>query len=501
MIRKEEPLRSGILLAAFTTLLALLLLTSYNEVKSSNRTMSGPDKVISSIPAAIETYSPPTTTPDLRLTPTYAPPPTLEPPPAAQTFPVDKSSSAPNVAWSAQSDDTLTIWVGHYDDDPAPIITDARPVARWRNIRLNLISMVVSPNRQSLAVLFVEPCIPAPPPPTETPDPSGTQQPRAPNTGNECEGDSLEHIYTIDLATNRVQSIPDYYRHYPLYAENIYPYFNKLLGWFDNDRFCVVLKNGQMVTAMKDGSSFIQRTWPGQGVHDTVYESALLPDHETIFAWVSNEFFFRDAPTGAVRKAGNRLEGTSCDYLTPSPNGKLVSYQEREAGKERNDGVHYELWVQELATDARHKLVGSGVWDTQPAWSADSSQIAFAYTESIPTSDDAWSSEFADQADTNIYLADVNALTSHKLTDFQGIHNRDITWTPGGNLLLSSTAGSANGAFGLVAVHTATGTAFRVWAGEAGEELVQPTFFVTADLPGMPRSGVKPDQPTPTIKP
>ncbi len=178
MIRREDLIRRGILLTAFTTLLVLFLLTFYNAVKSSDRRMSGSNKVISSIPAAIETYSPPTTTPDLRPTPTYAPPPTLEPPPAAQTFPVDRSSPSPNVAWSAQSNDTLTIWVGVYTDDPAPIITAARPVARWHNIHLNLLSMVVSPNWQSLAVLFVEPCVPAPPPPTETPDPSGTQQPR-----------------------------------------------------------------------------------------------------------------------------------------------------------------------------------------------------------------------------------------------------------------------------------------------------------------------------------
>jgi hypothetical protein len=501
MVKKEEATRSGILLMAFTGLLIALLLTFYGKVQSPGRTGVSSQKFAGSIPAAIETYSPPTTTPDLRPTPTYAPPPTLEPPPVAQTFPVDRSSPSPNVAWSAQSDDTLTIWVGVYADDPAPIIRAARPVARWNNIRLNLLSMVVSPDQQSLAVLFVEPCVPAPPPPTETPDPSGTQQPRAPNTGNECEGDSPEHIYTIDLATNRVQSIPDYYSHYPLYAENSYPYFNKLLGWFDNDRFGVVLKNGQMVTAMKDGSSFIQRTWPGLGEFDIMHESALLPDHKTIFARVGNEFFFRDAPTGAVRKVGNRLEGTCCAYLIPAPNGRLISYQEPEAGREGNDGRHYELWVQELATNTGHQLIGSGVWDTQPAWSADSSHIAFAYTESIPTSDDAWRTDFSDKADTNIYLADVSAFSSRKLTDFQSTHNRDIAWTPGGNLLMSSTAGSANGAFGLVAVRTATGTAFRVWGGEAGEEIAQPTFFGTIELPGMPRSGIEPDQPTPTTGP
>jgi hypothetical protein len=66
---------------------------------------------------------------------------------------------------------------------------------------------------------------------------------------------------------------------------------------------------------------------------------------------------------------------------------------------------------------------------------------------------------------------------------------------------MSSTAGSANGAFGIVAVRTATGTAFRVWGGEAGEEIVQSTFFEAADLPGMPRSGVEPEQPTPTMRP
>ncbi|MEO8287065.1 MAG: hypothetical protein ABI670_11595 [Chloroflexota bacterium] len=347
-------------------------------------------------------------------------------------------------------------------------------------------------------MLFVEPCVPKPPPPTQIPNPSGTPQISLPQTGSDCEGDWPEHIYVIDLKSNKVQSIPDYYNHFPLYESNSYPNFSKLLGWFDNDKFGVMLKSGQMATASKDGSSFVERTWPGQGQHDNVFGLSLLPDHKTIFAWVSEEFFLRDAPTGIIRKVGNRLAGTWCDYLTPAPDGKLISYQEPEAGRVGNDGRHFELWVQELATDTRYKLISSGVWDARPAWSADNSQIAFAFTENVPTADDAWSSAFADKADTNIYLANVAARTARKVTNFTAAHNRDVIWTPRGNLLLSSTAHSQNRGFGLIQISPVDGKATTLVSAAQGEALVHPTFFGETELPGIPRTGVEPDQPIPT---
>jgi hypothetical protein len=358
---------------------------------------------------------------------------------------------------------------------------------------LALGNMAVSPNNRYLAALVKGVCEAPPPEPTATPggDPN---IPGMPIVDGPCEGFGPEYIYVIDLATGRVQTIPDYNRYHDSNLSGL----DKIIGWFDDDRFGIKPDSGHMLVATRDGTPIESRVWPGASIYDSVYRLSLLPDHKTIFAWVHGEFFFRDAPTGVVRKAGNKLEGIGYEYLAPSPDGKLISYQEPETGRESNDGRHYELWAQELATDRLHKLSPVGVWDTQPAWSPDSSRIAFAHTESIPTSNDAWWSGFADKANTNIYIADAATNTSRKLTNFTNAHNAGSQWTPAGNLLLSSTANSQDGRFDLMAVSSVDGKATTVISAGQGEGLFDVTFFGVGTLPGMPRSGGELTQPTPS---
>ena len=468
-------------------------------------------EVVSYAPAAVQTpIRPPTSIPDPEATaraqpptskpePTYDPPPTFTPmpPPRAETFPPRSGAQSPNIAWSAQTEDTLTIWLGHYSDNPNPAITARRAVARWNDVerewldtRLDLVSMSVSPDERSLAVLLNEVCIAAPPPPTPTPDLSGTPQVGIPNTGNECEGFSAQHLYVINLDNGRVQPIPADIRG-GLY--NI----QKIIGWFDNDRFGLEPVIGQMIVASKDGALFESRTWPGHSIYDTVYSLSLLPDHKTIFAWVGNEFYFRDAPTGDVHKVGNRLYAAlaqdwllAYDHLMPAPDGKLISHQEPVMAKDSlgYDSQREELWVQELATDQRYKLSDEGVWDFHPAWSPDSSRIAFAFSEGAAPNLDNWSVDFTRWFFTDIYIADVPTRTSHKLVDFTGAHNRDIQWTPGGNLVLSSTTGSQSVDFNLIAISTVDGKVTTLVSAKPGEQLVRPLLFV-AESPGMPSAG------------
>ncbi|HET6262397.1 MAG TPA: hypothetical protein VFG99_09195, partial [Chloroflexia bacterium] len=114
------------------------------------------------LPGAVETFVPPSTmVPDAvatarslppTSTPDVSPPPTLPPlppPPSAASLPVDPAAPAPNVAWSAETDSSLTIWVGRYNDDPAPGIKGVRAGARWDNKRLGLASMAASPDGRS----------------------------------------------------------------------------------------------------------------------------------------------------------------------------------------------------------------------------------------------------------------------------------------------------------------------------------------------------------------
>lgn len=479
--------------------LALLILLSLALVGCDNAQVLNQSSVrpdiavtatsIAELPTPVGTYYPP-----LSTEPPYTPPPipTLQPPPAAIPMPIT-TGPAPNVAWSAETDNSLTIWAGRYSDSdgPTPSITGARAVAKWTGIRLELRSMAVSPDHKSLALLTDEPCIVPTPAPTDTPVPFVTPPVPFPNIGEECEGGVPQHIYVVEVATGKVQSIPDY-GHYKLYEDSRNHYYTKILGWFDNQRFGIVQENGQMITATKDGASFIERRWPGTSIGDYIWGTTLLPGHNTIFSWVGDGFFFRDAGTGAVQRVGNRIEGTELNNLEPSPDGKHISSLESESDHNGNDFEHFGLWVQDLASDARKQLIGTGVWDTQPAWAPDSTRIAFAYADVIPPGSAIDSIDVAEAADTNVYIADVTAGRARQLTHFTGAHNSNIQWTAGGNLILSSTAGSRTGGPGIVGVSTVDGRATVLVGAEAGQRLVRPLFFGPVGVPGMPGTGAQP---------
>jgi hypothetical protein len=444
-----------------------------------------------SVPLPVGTVSYPTSTP-APTEPYYTATP-LPPPPVAATFP-PASEPVPNIAWSAQSDNALAVWVGHYTDSPAPVITGARQVARWTGLRLDLASIAASPDGHSLAVLLPQVCVPAPPPPTATPDSQGLIPPGP--LESECEGAGIwpQYVYAIDLITGKVQSIPDYYREYQLYADHIFNNY-KVLSWFDNDRFGIADYGAEMSTATKDGLSFIPRPWPNLPPYFHPFSLALLPDHKTIFAWVGDSFFFRDAPTGVVRKVGDRIAGTWMEFMAPSPDGKLVYSLEPQTGTVGNDGKHYGLWMQDLASGSRTMLVDNGVWDTRPAWSPDSSRIAFARTSNIPSGDQVWITQ-PESADTNIYIFDLTARSTRQVTTFTGAHNSSIQWTPSGNLVLASSAGSITGRTDLAAISTTGGNGGKLTtliSARQGEQLLHPLLF-GAGLPGMPGTGADPSQ-------
>lgn len=440
----------------------------------------------------------PTSLPQPYYTP--EPIPTLLPPPAATSLPA-VTGPLPNIAWSAESNSTLTIWVGHYSDSPAPSIQGARPVVRWNahlahsyvDVYLRLVNMAVSPDNKSLAVLLREVCEPLPPEPTATPVPDptpGPPPPSMPNVDGPCMGDFPTHPYVLDLGTNKAQSIPDY-KYYSLYAASKVSQPEKVLGWFDNNR--LGLSSGQMLVATKDGASLVQREWPNAGPYGNVSSLFLLPDHKTIFGWLLDGFYLRDADTGDVRKVGNYIKGFFSDSITPSPDGMRIAYLDPNIEHEMTDMRHLGLGIQDFATDAFHKVISSGLWDPYPAWSPNGSQIAFAHVDFQPNNDYTDISQ-PEGAETNVYIADTtNTFTSRQLTSFTGAHNSSIKWTPENNLVLSSTAGSKTGKPGIVAVSTKDGRATVLVSPAPGEALVDPLMFGPTLPNGMPHVGADPN--------
>ena len=424
------------------------------------------------VPPAVGTYDLlPTLTP--RPTePTWTPSP-IPPPPAVSTRP-PVSGHLPNLAWGTTTDNSFTLWAGRYSDSPTPALASAKALAHW-NIPLTIMSMAASPDGRYLALLTIERCIPPTPMPTATPEyVNGTPMPVYPHTEEHCMGDFPRYLYVVDLVTTEVRTIPNYSDR-ELYAEHG-PYFshnNEVMGWFDNDR--IALDAGQLLVATKDGSSFQYRNFPNLTGRDNYFEIQLLSDRKTMFVWVNQEFYLRDADTGVIRKVGNWYKGAWYDHVKASPNGQYISYLAPEVGRQGMDYRHVSLSFQRFPDDARHLIMSSGVWDRRPAWSPDSSRIAFARTKSVPR---GYASIFnSEKADTDIYIATVTDLKVRQLTSFTGVHNRNIQWTPGGYLLVASSFGSSNETFGFVVVSTTDGTARRLWGPPPGETIVGPALF------------------------
>ncbi len=200
-------------------------------------------------------------------------------------------------------------------------------------------------------------------------------------------GDWPQYIYVVDLATNSVRPIPDYYSDYELYAANSYPFFDSILGWFDNERFAIRDRNLEMITAAKDGRYFKRQPFPELGPFNHPYMLELLPDRNTLFAWTPQGFYVRDASTGVKRKVGDLPPGGHFSPIAPSPDGSQVSLMQSIVEIEDNARVKsasYSLWVQHLRT-GENRLISEIKPDAREwVWSPDSTRIAFTVAEPAP---------------------------------------------------------------------------------------------------------------------
>lgn len=479
----------------FSALAALLFLamTVTLAVRPTPQEPALSRDISAQVPPPVGTYYPPTSSP-APIEPTWTPSP-VPPPPNASAI-AGIAGEAPNIAWGSITDNSLTVWAGRYIDSPLPTLASAWPVARW-NMPLDVTSMAVSPDHRYLAILTIQRCFPPTPEPTPTPDYSHEPPAVFPSVGEYCLGDWPQYIYVIDLLANQVQPIPDYYRDYELYAQNSYPYYSRIMGWFDNDRFGIMDRSNELITATKDGLSFVAQPFPDLGPFSHPYELVLLPDRRTLFAWTDQGFHLRDAPTGAVRKVGSYKPGEGLYAIAPSPDGKQVAYVKADFGIEDNRTVRdesYVLWVQDL-NSGQSSLVAERKTAFGPlVWSSDSSQIAFLPSEPRPA-EDARSLHHAYDLPSNIYLTSIADKQVRRLTSFSKVSNRQLFWTPSGNLILTSTFGSQTGETGIVTISPQDGSANLVRQASPGEALVALTLFEPQLPTGMPGVGADPDQP------
>lgn len=438
-------------------------------------------------PPPVDTFEAPTTTP-APILPTGTPAP-LPRPPQATSLPLvtstpgtatpgtpvldtpTASAKAPgkapgkpldnqgvNIAWGVASDTGLTIWVGTYSDTPSPSIANSRAIVKWAT-PLTLLDMAVSPDHQSLAVLTY-------------------------NAAESGEQGTPGWLSVINLNDNSVQNVPNYDNHYDLYSYFYSQSTTKMLGWIDNSTFMVQKSFGAAVAVGKDGASYSLVPFPQGGYQSEIaLESALSSDRATIFSQLNGgdkSGFWLYGIDGS--NPAQLLDGTTAKQLDTaqwSPDAKYISFIAPQAEGGGITDQYLGIWLLDVAAKTQNAISGENTWDVDPAWSSDSSKIAFLRSDE-PNADDLAHYYNPEKLNTNIFFAGVSDLTPHQLTKFQGTNNSDLEWTDGGNLVLASTSGSSNPGTelpNLIAVSGKDGTVTTLVSGSSNEAIEHPTLF------------------------
>lgn len=457
MSKMIRTMPGKIIVLAVTGLLALYTFAGCDTSSSPGENSRDDTSADIVLPAPVETVLPPTVVP--QTPPPLDTPVPLPPPPSPESFPYDNTAPSPNMAWGVETSRTLTIWVGIYSDVPEPSISQARPLVRWnvwRNARLRLLDMSVSPDHRSLAVLSI----------TEG--------------SSEMEGDLPTWLSVINLGNNTVQSVPDYSRS-DVYMSFLQKPPARILGWLDNDRLALLEISTPIraVIATKDGASYAEVPFPPQ--YSTAPKTALSPDRTRLFSYGSGGFWLYNIDGSNPRNIIADTHGpTSPDNPTWSPSGKHISFEspliQVKEGKEYVDYDHRGVWILDLNTLAQKLVSAENSWSVAPTWSLDGSELAFLSADDSTKGRD----NKLEKINSNIFVADVITLNPSKLTKFVGKKNSGLQWTPSGNLILSSTAESQDGTLDLVAVQKKDGKVqkLRKKAPDSPEEnIVRPLVF------------------------
>ncbi len=125
------------------------------------------------------------------------------------------------------------------------------------------------------------------------------------------------------------------------------------------------------------------------------------------------------------------------------------------------------------------------------------SKIAFLRADAAVTDNDQVWYNRPDKVNSNIVISDTSGATPQKVTNFTGVKNSFLRWTPGGNILLSSTSGNTSNTFNIVAVSTINGAATELVGSSPGEALTYPVIAASGAIPGMPRAGKATPEPAP----
>ncbi|MDQ3705623.1 MAG: hypothetical protein M3437_10455 [Chloroflexota bacterium] len=335
--------------------------------------------------------------------------------------------------------------------------------------------MDVSPDHKSLAVIIREPCTVE-----KKPTPAAGDEPGMPPAGGSCEGGTRSYLYTVSLANNTVRSVPDYSNSYEDYRTFFFVPPQEIVGWVDNNRIAVQLAavpTRQLVLAEKDGSSYKGLDFPTG--YATAGDASLSPDRKTLFSAVVGDgkidsgFWLYNLEGSNPRKLADLSQVKWADKPAWSPNGKHISFISPKGG---SDYKHMSVSILDLDTLSLQDVTAPDTSSSAPVWSPDSSQIAFLQADDP---ENARNGKYK-EVDSNLFVADANSKKPRKLTAFSKKRNRDVQWTSDGNLLLTSTALSADASLELVSIQAKDGKAVKLSkksSTNSPENVVLPVIF------------------------
>ncbi len=388
------------------------------------------------------------------------------------------ATALPNIAWGQENaDGSVALWVGTYNDLPTPGITSGKTFVKWATTNapesglvnvLELEDLAFSPDGQSLAVLLLQHI--------------------------EGEGFPPTWLYSVNLSTGVVQHMPDY-SNYDIYSQFYSSRPDSIAGWVDSNR--VAIQEGAFPSKVgidaKDGTAY--SSVPFEPDWASLKSSTLSPDRQTLFsmAGIAGRSFWLYNTDGSNAHQILGGEAKAAYYPTWSPNGKYIAFSAAghiigPSGSSQVDYTKSGVWILNLDQASQQLVSGEDAWNSTPAWSLDSAKLAFLRADGTVSPGNVWFNR-PEGTDTNVFIAKVDSLVVSKLTNFTSVKNGSLQWTPGGNLIMSSTAAGTSGTRGVIAVSSANGSAVTLVGSAAGQQFEHPTLFISSGLPGMPKTG------------
>jgi WD40-like Beta Propeller Repeat len=412
---------------------------------------------------------------NMYLTPvivTPAPPqPTLtpappQPAPAAETLssqPIRHQNGLAPIIWGSQTQHSLTIWLGYLSEAGGPHLTDAHPIARWSS-DFFLERAKASPDGNSLAVTLFQ------------------------SYGQE--GGNPQWLYVIDLDTNKAQPVPDPMKPHSSYSPSDMMFGAGLIDWIDNNRILIAGDDTSspyipvaLAVVTKDGAS---KTYcpahPGSFQHDFI---AMSPDRKTVFALVQGSS--RDNATDGywlidvtdcskAHRIVSQVNSThlpNLAFLAPynpawSPDSSRVAFSGPGQGGPQGETW---LWVlNDLNGPYPNPTPISPIdkIDTNPVWSPDGKTIALLRADSGPN---------GPLDSTNFFKYNLSSGQFSQLTNLSGAKNSDLQWSADGRYLLASSALNGNSVASLVAIDSVTGKLTTLLPGSSAAQIVAPLLF------------------------